>query len=237
LAALLPAAKETQENFTDVNVEHTRRVYRAAQKCKTVTHFVALGSASEYGVLLSPITEEAEAKPQDFYGISKLAATKMLEGEAVSPLTTTLLRPCAVYGPAQTFTLFIPRCIEACILHTPFDMSLEKRRLDFLYVSELVRALMSAGQRVEGNVFEIINVGPGEAYSLREVASAIARELNGEEYLHWAKDPSEQYTRYLSVEKAKKLLGWSPSLPFVDGLHRTIEWYRLHTDDFKKLVG
>ena len=35
---------------------------------------------------------------------------------------------------------------------------------------------------------------------------------------------------------AKKLLGWEPEVKFIDGLHRTIDWY-FATKDREQLIG
>jgi dTDP-D-glucose 4,6-dehydratase len=31
--------------------------------------------------------------------------------------------------------------------------------------------------------------------------------------------------RVADNERARRLLGWKPEVPFVEGLHRTIDWY------------
>ena len=37
--------------------------------------------------------------------------------------------------------------------------------------------------------------------------------------------PTGPYNRVADNSLAKKLLGWEPKMKFMDGLHRTIDWY------------
>ena len=38
--------------------------------------------------------------------------------------------------------------------------------------------------------------------------------------------PGEIQRIYLDATRAREALGWSPTMPFIDGLRRTIEWHR-----------
>jgi nucleoside-diphosphate-sugar epimerase len=42
--------------------------------------------------------------------------------------------------------------------------------------------------------------------------------------------PTGPLNRVADNRRAKELLGWEPKVPFMEGLHRTIDWYFAHKD-------
>jgi len=230
LAALLPTANASAEEFSQVNVEGTKDMFESAEAIGAA-HFVALGSTWEYGPLRSPIREDAEEMPQGDYGKSKYEATRLLQRLSDERTRTTVLRLSTVYGPEQEAGMFIPSCIAACMAHEPFPMSAGEQQLDFIYVADVVRGLLKAGIREEGETFEIVNLGSGKPRALRDVARLVAREFDAEHCLQFGAKPyhpHEPSTRYFSIEKASALLGWYPETPLEKGIMQTIEWYRSH---------
>lgn len=236
LAGGLPYSGKTPEEFETINAEATKALYQNAVLAGA-THFLTLGSVTEYGALTGALEESAEPSPESPYGKSKFHATMYLK-EKVS-IRTTVLRPCAVYGPVQSFGMFISDCIRACVEKTRFAMSQGEQKIDFLYIDDLVSALLSAGLRNKGEFFEILNVGPGEPVPVRDVACKIAEKLDARECLDIGGRPyrsNEPYTRYLAVDKARTILDWEPRTTLENGIKKTVEWYRTNQNSFSLLT-
>lgn len=73
---------------------------------------------------------------------------------------------------------------------------------------------------------DIINIGVGKGYSIKDTASIISDIVGykGEIVYDTSKldgAPCKQVDGTL----CKKLLGWSPEIPYYDGLKQTVEWY------------
>jgi len=88
---------------------------------------------------------------------------------------------------------------------------------DFLYVSDVVEALLAAA-RYQGEE-RMFNVGSGEGLSLNQLVALLEAELQQHlavEYL-----PSREFdvpTNVLCIERARRCLGWSPKVPVSEGL-------------------
>jgi len=73
----------------------------------------------------------------------------------------------------------------------------------------------------------VINVGGGERISLNQLYRAIAADLGGSMEPGYGPDRAGDVRHSLaSVERAKELLGYTPSISWREGLSRTVDWYR-----------
>jgi len=73
---------------------------------------------------------------------------------------------------------------------------------------------------------EPVNLGADHEVSIRETVEHIARltDFGGE--LRWdPTKPDGQPRRRVDASRAEQLLGWRASMPFDEGLARTIDWY------------
>lgn len=95
----------------------------------------------------------------------------------------------------------------------------------FVYVSDVAAGLMAVAER--SPQVGAINLGSDEEISIRELAETIAG-LSGEQ-LSIVFDASRlngQPRRRCDTTLAKRLLGFEAQVPLVEGLRRTMEWYR-----------
>ena len=96
---------------------------------------------------------------------------------------------------------------------------------EFLYVDDAADGVVLAAERYDGR--EPVNLGSGMEISIRELAELIARETGYRGRLVWdTSKPDGQPRRALDVERAAALFGFRARVDFVEGLRRTIEWYR-----------
>ncbi|MDT5269671.1 MAG: GDP-L-fucose synthase [Acidobacteriota bacterium] len=96
---------------------------------------------------------------------------------------------------------------------------------EFLYVDDAADGIVLAAEKYDGR--EPVNLGSGMEISIRELAELIAKETGYEGQLVWdASKPDGQPRRALDVTRAEELFGFRARVDFVEGLRRTIEWYR-----------
>jgi GDP-L-fucose synthase len=96
---------------------------------------------------------------------------------------------------------------------------------EFLYVDDAAEGIVLAAEKYDGR--EPVNLGSGMEISIRDLAELIARETGYEGRLAWdASKPDGQPRRALDVTRAAELFGFRARVDFVEGLRRTIEWYR-----------
>ncbi|MEP7027319.1 MAG: NAD-dependent epimerase/dehydratase family protein [Candidatus Eisenbacteria bacterium] len=176
-----------------------------------------------------PATEDHPAHPESFYGVSKYALEHYLFCfRLLHPLDTTVLRYPNVYGPRQNphgeagvNAIFIGLMCEG---KAPTIFGDGEQVRDYVYVDDVVRANELALTKGSG---ETVNLGWGKGVSVNDIVRALKAilEFPGEA-IHAAPRAGEVQRIYLDASRAKAVLGWTPEVPFEEGLLRTVEWYR-----------
>lgn len=207
-----------------------------------VEKFVAIGTVCAYPKRTSvPFREEDlwNGYPEETnapYGLAK----KMLLVQAQAyrrqyGLSAIYLLPVNLYGPRDSFdpaaSHVIPALIRKCCdavdrgqpAITVWGTGAASR--EFLYVADCARAIVLAAELYDGD--EPVNVGAGREISIRDLVALIA-ELTGfgGEIVWDAAQPDGQPRRCLDVSKAVASFGFRATTDLVDGLRRTIDWYR-----------
>ena len=118
--------------------------------------FVQVGTNAEYGN--APVPHDPNMtceQPNSAYGVSKLAATKMLLAKAQSEeLRVKIFRPFLVFGVGQNPKSLLGQIVEAIRTKTPLKTSADQQTRDFISVSQVVaslinREVLSSGQGIE----------------------------------------------------------------------------------------
>ena len=79
-----------------------------------------------------------------------------------------------------------------------------------------------------------INLGNGNGVTIKEVADTIASLVNPSPNIKWdIEKPAGDPCRILSMDRAKKVLGYYKRTSLKEGLQKTIEWYKVNKH-FKK---
>ena len=209
-----------------VNYGGTLSVLSAAVKYSKIKHIVLMGTTEEYGSAIAPFTEETQELPNSAYGLSKLSATKLARlfyNQYKLPIT--VLRPSITYGPGQGVEMFLPAMIDTLVKGQPFKMSPGEQVRDFLYIDDLVEAIIASCEErlLEG---EIVNVASGVSLQLKEVALHVAKMLGKEDLLEVGAIPYRGFeimNYSINIEKILKLSSWRPTTSFEDGLRMTID--------------
>jgi nucleoside-diphosphate-sugar epimerase len=94
----------------------------------------------------------------------------------------------------------------------------------FLYVEDLARGLIDLVEKYpEGDP---VNLGGEQEISLRELAEMVVRMSGSKSQIVCdATKPSGALRRRSDVSKARRVLGFRPTVPLESGLQRTIEGY------------
>jgi nucleoside-diphosphate-sugar epimerase len=100
---------------------------------------------------------------------------------------------------------------------------------DFTFVSNVVDGVLRACQ-APGASGEVINVATGGRISLNQLFRTMRRMIGSSVEPKYA-EPRAGDVRdsQADISKAKRLLGYEPTVSFEDGLQRTVDWYRTAT--------
>ena len=163
-------------DFFRVNTKGTVNLAAAVSKtCPGLSRFVFISSLSVCGPVkenmpYTEITGSDKPCPDTAYGHSKLAAEAALD--AMKNFPFIILRPTGVYGPREKdyFMMF-----ESIKRHVDFAAGLKPQDLTFIYVKDLVQAVMLALEH--GNNRARYFVSDGNVYSSRDFSDLIRHEL------------------------------------------------------------
>lgn len=238
----LAAARDrvlTQEAFNNTiqaNIVGTLNVLFACTKLNDLKRVVVLGTAEEYGPNKAPFVETMRELSVSAYSFSKQSATHLSQLMYNSfGLPTVVIRPSIAYGPGQKNDMFLPALIQSLIKGEPFLMTPGEQTRDYIFIDDLVEALVKTGcaylekdeaTKING---EIINIGSGQAIQIAKLVQQVEKLLQVKDLaklgaLQYRK--TEQMNYWLDVDKAKKLLNWSSETSLEAGLAKTIQWMR-----------
>ncbi len=240
LAALIgiPYSYRAAKSYIETNVQGTYNVLEAANN--DGAERVIVTSTSEcYGTAqYLPMDEAHPIYPQSPYAASKVGADAMALAYHLSfGLPVIILRPFNTMGPRQSMRAVIPQIISQLLDYkrdgtNRLLLGNAEAERDFTYVSDTVEGFVKAGIADIEAVGQAINLGSGACVSIAEVAN-LAASIMGVDDVEISLDPlrmrpgDSEVDRLLSDnDKARVSLDWQPEVCLLEGLTRTIEWFR-----------
>lgn len=229
----VPRSIEEPERYTDVNVVGTLNVLLAARERPAAVVFAS--SSSVYGDQdRFPLTEDMEPRPRSPYAASKLAGEAYCRAWWASfGVPTVSLRYFNVYGPGQDpasdYAAVVTRFTVACLTGgRPVIFGDGEQSRDFTFVDDVVEANLLAArapQEARGRAF---NIGGGaEPTSVNRLLELIAASCGVEpEPVHEPEQRGDIRRSEADVGFARTQLGFEPKVGIVDGLGRTVDWFR-----------
>ncbi len=191
-------------------------------RCRAV---VRVGSSTEYAASPKPLAEDAALEPRGFFGGTKAAGSLLLQAAAAERgVRAAVLRAFQVYGPGDHPTRLVPVVLEAARTGTPVPLPAKVSRRDWVWVGDVVDACVRAAVDAQLPPGVVINLGTGVQTSTEELVDTAARVTGrriatvpgahpGRDWdtADWVCDP----------RRARKLLGWTPTVDLAEGLART----------------
>src|SRR5687768_5541702 len=233
-AAIPSVPRSVQDPITSnrANVDASLNVLVAARDAG-VRRVVYAGSSSAYGDAPTlPKVETMPTAPLSPYALQKLVAEQYCQMfTRLYGLETVTIRYFNVFGPRQdpsspysgVISLFISALCEG---RQPTIYGDGGHTRDFTYVANVVDGVLRACE-AKGASGEVINVATGGRISLNQLFHTI-RDLVGARVDPIYADPRPGDVRDSQAEigKARRLLGYEPTVSFDEGLKKTVEWYR-----------
>ena len=228
----VPRSVEDPITSNRANIDASLNVLVAARDAK-VRRVVYAGSSSAYGNTPTlPKIETMPTAPLSPYALQKLVAEQYCRMfTELYGLETVTIRYFNVFGPRQdpsspysgVISLFIRALSEG---RRPTIYGDGGQTRDFTYVANVVDGVLRACQ-APGAGGEVINVATGGRVSLNQLFDAL-RRLTGATV-----EPTYAETRagdvrdsQADITKARRILGYEPSVSLEQGLANTVAWFR-----------
>ncbi|MFL6209389.1 MAG: UDP-glucuronic acid decarboxylase family protein [Pyrinomonadaceae bacterium] len=167
----------------------------------------------------------------------RLAETLMMDYHRQNKVDTRIIRIFNTYGPrmlendGRVVSNFIVQALKGEELTIYGDGSQTR---SFCYVDDLIDGMVrlmnvAAGVQPDIDVHDPVNVGnPGE-FTMRELAAEVAQAVGGAVKTRYCPLPADDpRQRRPDITRAQRLLGWAPTVPFRDGLRRTVAYFAAH---------
>ena len=205
----------------------------SAALASRVKRFVLCSSASRYGAIKTPFTEDMLPKPQDPYGIAKYASDlALIELATTHKMEYSIAVPHNIIGPRQKYddpyrnvaSIFINRMLQG---KPPIIYGDGLQERSFSFISDVVIPMVKMGTTPEASG-EIINVGPDRnATTIIELAKTVAKltDFKGE-FIYIPERPREVKVTNCSADKARKLLGYDATKDLREGLEEMVDWIK-----------
>ena len=233
-AAIPSVPRSVKDPITSnrANIDGTLNVLVAARDAR-VKRLIFAGSSSEYGDTPTlPKHEDMPTNPLSPYALQKAVGEEYLKlFTRLYGLETVSIRYFNVFGPRQdpgspysgVISLFIKWLLAG---ERPTIYGDGEQTRDFTYVANVVDGVLRACE-APGASGESINVATEGRVSLNQLLDELQRIIGTRlEPIYGPPRVGDVRDSQASIAKARRILGYEPSVPFEEGLRRTVAWFR-----------
>lgn len=201
-----------------------------------VKKFVYLSSMARYGDHGEKLfTEDMETRPQDPYGIAKVASENLVKNICdTQGIEWVILVPHNIIGPRQKFddpfrnvaSIMTNRMLRG---EQPIIYGDGSQQRCFSFVQDVVNPLFVATQSQDA-LGQVINVGPDEEpVTINELAETLADILGFKlEPIYMKGRPQEVKIALCASDKARDTLGYQTGTNLREGLEELVDYIKAH---------
>jgi dTDP-glucose 4,6-dehydratase len=225
--------------FVQTNVLGTAALLEAARLAwsEKPGRYLQVSTDEVYGALgeQGAFTEDTPLDPSSPYSATKAAADHLvLAYHRTFGLDAVLTRCCNNYGPYQFPEKLIPFMIVRALDGKPCPVYGQGQNVrDWIHVEDHNRGVLLVLEK--GRAGEVYNLGARCERRNIDIVKTLLTELSRlkgwdpsriEERITFVKDrPGHDWRYAIDPSKAERELGFSPCVPFEEGLKSTLAWY------------
>lgn len=228
----LAAVADVKDVYNDpyysenINVRGTANVLEAARKAniKRIIYGSTTWVYSEAEVENVDESTPLHA-PHHLYTATKLAGEYYCQSYSkLYGIEVTILRYGIPYGPRARDGAVIPIFVRKALNGEPLSITGDGSQFrKFIYVEDLAEGNVLALKNVAKN--KIYNLDGKEKITVKQIAQTIQKILGNVNIEYTPARPGDFSGKEISIELAKRELGWEPRIGFEEGLRRYIKWY------------
>lgn len=193
-----------------------------------VKKMVLASTSSLYAGQKMPFNEDlAVNTPISPYAASKKAAEVMAYSyHNLYGMDISVVRYFTVYGPMGRPDMSIFRFIRWIDEGTPIELFGDgSQSRDFTYITDIARGTILASKELG---YEVINLGGGQRpVSLIYIIENLEKMLGKKAKIDYKEfHKADIKETWADIDKAEKMLGWTPEVSVEDGLEKTVQFYK-----------
>jgi len=227
----LPASLEKPAWTFNHNNEMTLNICELARSglFKTLVHF---SSSEAYGNSISgAMDEDHPLNGTTPYAASKAACDLLVLSYCRTfGMDASIIRPFNNYGPRQneaSYAGVIPITIKHIMRgESPHIFGDGKQTRDYLYVIDTADAAIKIFN-CRNTRQKVLNIASGKEISINYLVTLIAKLMSFEGEITYEPDRPADVKRHIAnIFLAEDLIDFRPTVPFEEGMGRTVEWYK-----------
>lgn len=236
--AIVGVANRNPISTFEANILGTWNILEACRKHPLIKRVIVASSDKAYGDQENlPYDENMPLQGKHPYDVSKSCADLISHTYFHTYGLPVCITRCGnLYGGGDlNFNRIIPQTIQLVLSGEAPEIRSDGTFVrDYFYIEDAVQAYLLLAEKMEENNLagEAFNFSNEIQLTVLELVEKILKKMNSNlkpKVLNQGSNEIEH--QYLSAEKARKLLNWTPAYTIDEGLEKTIEWY---TEFFKK---
>ncbi|MDT5060835.1 MAG: CDP-glucose 4,6-dehydratase [Acidobacteriota bacterium] len=231
---IVQIANRNPASTFETNIKGTWSLLEACRRSATVKQIIVASSDKAYGDHERlPYDEQAPLQGRHPYDVSKSCADLIAQAYAATYGLPVVITRCGNFygGGDLNWNRLVPGTIRSLLRNQrPVIRSDGSNIRDYFYVEDgaaaniLLAEHLASRPELRGEAFNFSNELQVPVLELvRRISEIMGSDLQPD-----VRDEAsnEIHHQYLSAEKARRLLGWSPLFTLDEGLRATAEWYR-----------
>ncbi len=216
------------------NIQGTWNILEASRKAPSVKSIVVASSDKAYGDQeILPYSEDTPLAGRHPYDVSKSCTDLIAQAYGKTyGLPVAITRCGNLYGGGDLhWNRIVPGTIRSVLRgERPMIRSDGQFVRDYFYVEDGAAAYMLLAERLAGDAGlkgAGFNFSNEIQITVSDLVGKILQRMNSGQEPDIRNEASNEIRhQYLSAERARGVLGWSPLFTLEEGLDRTIDWYR-----------
>jgi nucleoside-diphosphate-sugar epimerase len=229
----------------ETNYVGTSRLLKVLDASSTLQRFVYFSTSEVFGVNSYRVDEACRptvgpiAESRWSYAMSKLAGEHLVASYfRETRLPISIVRPFNIFGPRRTGDYALHRFISKALANEPLEIHGDGTQIrSWCYIEDFCSALLQVMVRPEA-VGEDFNIGhPGNTVTVYDLAQKVIQLTGSSSSIVFCASPFPDISiRVPSLEKARRLLGYTPKYDLNSGLKLTIRWHSENTNQSRGLA-
>lgn len=236
--AIVGVANRNPISTFEANILGTWNILETCRKHPLIKRVIVASSDKAYGDQENlPYDENMPLQGNHPYDVSKSCADLISHTYFHTYGLPVCITRCGnLYGGGDlNFNRIIPQTIQLVLNGEAPEIRSDGTFVrDYFYIEDAVQAYLLLAEKMEENNLagEAFNFSNEIQLTVLELVEKILKAMNSNLKPNVLNQGSNEIKhQYLSAEKARKLLNWTPAYTIDEGLEKTIKWY---TEFFKK---
>jgi dTDP-glucose 4,6-dehydratase len=217
--------------FVETNVFGTHNLLKLANEY-SIKRFYQISTDEVYGSLKKndpPSMTNSLLAPNNPYSASKVAAEMFVRSYNITFGLDTVISRCSNnYGPRQDKTKLIPKTIDNLLNNKKVPVYGKGENIrNWIYVEDHIDAIDLIFHK--GKSGKIYNIGGETEIRNIDIVKKIIKLIKKDgDFIEFVKDRKGHDFRYaINDLEIKEELGWKPKVNFIQGLEKTIKYYKI----------